>query len=309
MTERTRYTSEGGPIRVLHVDDDACFLKAAKAILEMQGAFQVETALCVDEAWEKMKKADYEAVVSDYQMPGKDGLQFLKELRQKGSSIPFLVFTGKGREEVVIKALNQGADHYENKNGDPDTVYCELGHAIRTTVERKRAAEERLKAEKALRESKEKYRTLASSLPEIVFEADEQGKLIFVNERAYAITGHTEEDFAKGLNSLDFPVPEHRSKAQENLKKVLNGEKTGTHEYTFQRKDGSTFPVLISSNPVVHEGKIVGLRGIIVDISERARMEEELQRFSSAVKMSSEGVAVTDLNGKIIEANDAVARI
>jgi PAS domain-containing protein len=59
----------------------------------------------------------------------------------------------------------------------------------------------------------------------------------------------------------------------------------------------------------LHEGKIVGLRGIIVDISERARMEEELQRFSSAVKTSSEGVAVTDLNGKIIEANDAVARI
>jgi PAS domain S-box-containing protein len=137
-----------------------------------------------------------------------------------------------------------------------------LGHAIRTTVERKRAAEERLKAEKALRESKEKYRTLASSLPEIVFEADKQGKLIFVNERAYAITGHTEGDFAKGLNSLDFPVPEHRSKAQENLKKVLNGEKTGTHEYTFQRKDGSTFPVLIVPIPLFMKARSLALEAL-----------------------------------------------
>ena len=94
------------PVRVLHVDDDAGFLKTAKLILEMQGAFQVETASSVEEAAEKMKKEEYDVVVSDYQMPGKDGLQFLKELREKGNSIPFIVFTGKGREEIAMKALN-----------------------------------------------------------------------------------------------------------------------------------------------------------------------------------------------------------
>src|SRR5271157_363797 len=295
-------------IRVLHVDDDIGFLSVSKECLEAQGNFEVQTTSSIKEAMKKLKKGKYDAVVSDYQLPGKDGLQFLKELRQKGNNIPFIVFTGKGREEVVIKALNLGADHYENKNGDPETVYCELGHAIRTVVERKRAAEGRLKAEEALRESEEKYRTLVNSLPEIAFEADKQGNLIFVNKSAYAITGYTEEDFAKGLNALDFPVPEHRSNAQESMKKVLTGEKTGTHEYTFKRKDGSTFPVLISSNPVVHEGKIIGLRGIIVDISEQARTEEELKRFSSAVKMSSEIIVVTDLNGRIIETNDAAMR-
>src|SRR5271157_4682466 len=296
-------------IRVLHVDDDIGFLSVSKECLEAQGNFEVQTTSSIKEAMKKLKKGKYDAVVSDYQLPGKDGLQFLKELRQKGNNIPFIVFTGKGREEVVIKALNLGADHYENKSGDPETVYCGLGHAIRTAVERKRTAEERLKAEKALRENEEKYRTLINSLPEIAFEADKQGNLTFVNKSAYAVTGYTEEDFfAKGLNALDFPVPEHRSNAQESMKKVLTGEKTGTHEYTFKRKDGRTFTVLRSSNPVVHEGKIIGLGGIIVDISERARTEEELKRFSSAVKMSSEGVVVTDLNGRIIEANDAAMR-
>jgi DNA-binding response OmpR family regulator len=127
------------PIRVLHVDDDAGFLKTAKAIVEMQGAFQVDTVSSVEEAWEKMKKETYDVVICDYQMPGKDGLQFLKELRQKGNKTPFIVFTGRGREEVAIKALNLGADGYFNKVGNPETVYCELAHGIRQSVERKRA--------------------------------------------------------------------------------------------------------------------------------------------------------------------------
>src|SRR4030066_896345 len=131
--------TKASPVRVLHVDDDAGFLKTAKAILEVQRTFQVDTASCVEEAWEKMKKEEYDVVVSDYQMPGKDGLQFLKELREKGNSIPFIVFTGKGREDVVIKALNLGADGYFNKTGSPETVYGELAHGMRQAVETKKA--------------------------------------------------------------------------------------------------------------------------------------------------------------------------
>jgi len=143
-------STEKEPIRVLHMDDEAGFLKAAKRCLEMQGAFQVDTALSVEKAMEKMKKKTFDVIVADYLMPGKDGLEFLKELRGKGSNIPFIVFTGKGREEVAIKALNLGANQYFNKIGDPETVYCELAHGIRRAVEGKRA-------EEALKESEEKY--------------------------------------------------------------------------------------------------------------------------------------------------------
>ena len=83
------------PTRVLSVDDDSGFLKITKQILEVRDAFQVDTALSVDEALNKLKKTTYDAVVSDYQMPGKDGLQFLKELRESGNTIPFIIFTGK----------------------------------------------------------------------------------------------------------------------------------------------------------------------------------------------------------------------
>src|SRR4030042_6584157 len=100
--------AEEKPIRVLHVDDDASFLKTSKTILEMQGLFQVENATSVEEATEKMKKEEYDAIICDYQMPGKDGLEFLRELRANGNTVPFIVFTGKGREEVAIEALNRG---------------------------------------------------------------------------------------------------------------------------------------------------------------------------------------------------------
>ena len=66
---------------------------------------------------EKMKEKTYDLIISDYVMPEKDGLEFLIELRKKGNMIPFIIFTGKGREEVAIQALSLGTDHYINKIG------------------------------------------------------------------------------------------------------------------------------------------------------------------------------------------------
>jgi DNA-binding response OmpR family regulator len=129
LTEKTS-------IRVLHVDDEAGFLKVSKQCLEMQGAFQVDTASSVEEAMKKLRKKTYDAVLCDYVMPKKSGLEFLKELRENGNSIPFVMFTGK--DEVAIKALNLGADRYFNKIGNPETLYNHLAHSILDAVERKR---------------------------------------------------------------------------------------------------------------------------------------------------------------------------
>src|SRR3990170_6514285 len=183
-------------IRVLHVDDDADFLNTAKQILEMQSSFQVETARSVEEAKDKMKEKTFDVIVSDYVMPGKNGLDFLKEFKDSGINIPFIIFTGKGREEIAIKALNLGADAYFNKLGHPETVYGELAHGIRCTVKSKQA-------EQALKESEEKYHSLFANMLNgfaycrmIFDEKDKPIDFVYleVNDAFEKLTGLKKED-------------------------------------------------------------------------------------------------------------------
>jgi DNA-binding response OmpR family regulator len=118
-------------IRVLHVDDDPSVQEITKLmLLDLNSSFEIDWADCVDEGLKKLANGTYDVVVSDYEMPQKNGLEFLKELRFQKNEIPFILFTGKGREEVAIQALNLGANGYYNKQGSPETVYGELTYGI-----------------------------------------------------------------------------------------------------------------------------------------------------------------------------------
>ena len=96
-------------------------------------------------------------------MPLKDGLVLLKDLRKQGNDIPFILFTGKGREEVAIKALNLGADAYHNKQGSPETVYGELAHSIKLV-----AGHRRIKRE--IEERDNRLKKLASQTPGMLYQ-------------------------------------------------------------------------------------------------------------------------------------------
>src|SRR5208283_4057794 len=100
------------PISILHVDDDADFLCLAKQCLEMHADIEVESARSVQEALEMLKTKKFDVIVSDYQMKGKDGLEFLNEIKAIGVTTPFILFSGKGRDEIAVKALNSGAFRY-----------------------------------------------------------------------------------------------------------------------------------------------------------------------------------------------------
>ncbi|MFH1685634.1 MAG: PAS domain S-box protein [Candidatus Micrarchaeota archaeon] len=134
---------------------------------------------------------------------------------------------------------------------------------------------ERRAAECALKESELRFRELANQLPQTVFESDSEGKLVFANTYAYESFGYLPADLKKGLSLFGMLVPEDVPHAKELVASfLLQGKTPPEREYTAKRKDGTTFPILIYSAPITSSGKVVGIRGIVIDISERKRLEE-----------------------------------
>lgn len=120
-------------------------------------------------------------------------------------------------------------------------------------------------------------RELADSLPQTVFEMDSEGVLTFVNRTAMETFGYSAEEVGRGLDALTMIAPAERSRASEDISRALRGEVLGSG-YTVLRKDGSAFPALIRIGPVQLNGKILGVRGVLIDISDLKATEERLQR-------------------------------
>jgi CheY-like chemotaxis protein/PAS domain-containing protein len=122
--------SAGMSMRVLHVDDEPMICDVTRLCLERSGKFTVDVVNSPSEALERLKQEPYACIISDYEMPSMNGLELLKEIRSFDPDIPFILFSGRGRETVVIEAINSGADFYIQKGGDPKSLFAELNHKV-----------------------------------------------------------------------------------------------------------------------------------------------------------------------------------
>lgn len=162
---------------------------------------------------------------------------------------------------------------------------------------------ERVKAEENLKESEIKYKDLANLLPQIVCETDNNGLITFCNEVATDLTGYTNEEL-KNRNIFQMVIPEEKEKVKKNLHLIIEGKNSNDREFTIIGKDGSTFPVIIYSSPIIHNNEFMGLRSILVDISEIKHVQKSLEsskeKYKALIQASPEAVIVTDIAGKII---------
>ena len=286
-------------IRVLYVDDEPVLLGLAKIFLEKTGGFQVWTSPSAEEALSTQLSSSYDAIVSDYQMPGMDGIAFLKGVRERFGDLPFILFTGRGREEIVIEAINNGVDFYLQKGGDPKAQFAELSHKIRQAVAGQRAQaelrnaydriiaskEELDRSEQQARENENKFRDLADRLPQMVFETDMDLRITYVNQHTIATYGSPPEIMGSGISILTFIHPSQHSTFMESVHNLMNGIPFEPKEYTVFDKDKKPFPVVVYSSPIFRNKQLVGFRGVAVDISERKRAEDAL--FNSKQMLQS----------------------
>ena len=136
---------------------------------------------------------------------------------------------------------------------------------------------ERKNFEKALVLSEERFKEMANTLPLLVYETDIKSNIIYFNDVAYNYTGYNQEDFEKGLSLIQLIVPEEQHKAIENAKKIMKGKTIKASEFTLQKKDGTRFPVIISTLPIIRNGKVIGRRGVVTDISDVKKAEEKIR--------------------------------
>ena len=139
---------------------------------------------------------------------------------------------------------------------------------------------DRKRMEDRLKESEKKYHDLFDFLPIPVYEMDFETNLTAANRAVYETFRGTEEDFKKGVNAWQILSPEDIDKSSKNIERLLKGEIIGGTEYTLTRLDGSIFPAIVISSIVYSDGKPAGLRGAIIDITERKRMENEMKQMN-----------------------------
>ena len=290
-------------IRVLHVDDDPSLQEITKLmLLDLDKSFEIDNASCVDEAFMKLSTGEYDVVVSDYEMPRKNGLQFLTELRNQNILIPFILFTGKGREEVAIKALNLGADGYINKQGGPQTVYGELAHRIRLSVSHK-------KAEQLFRQSEEKFRKLFELVrfSVAVFNLE---KHVYVdcNPSFEKMCGYSREEIIGKNQVTKLPASELEKYIQVLLKEgyvEIKGVELVTKFGETKLVEG--YFTLVNINGEAHT------ISNLIDVTESKKAEEALRnseaKLRGIVECSSDQIFLLDKNLKFLMVNSSLADV
>lgn len=288
-------------IHILYVDDEEVLLDLAKIFLEKNREFSVDTALSAVEIIESGTISSYDAIISDYMMPEMDGIAFLKEIRKKFPDIPFVLFTGRGREEVVIEAINYGADFYLQKGGDPKAQFAELGHKVAQAVKRR-------KAEKELVNSENRFTQVFQANPTIAGLSElHSSRFVDVNEAFLSRLSFTRNEVI-GKNPIELGIITEETQTSIFQSFQENGY-LHNYETKFYTKNKESLHVLVSIDVISSSGEDILLVQAI-DITERSYAEEKmrqtLENLGKTQRIARVGNWSLDINTRKYSASDEI---
>ena len=269
-------------IRVLHVDDDPDVADLAATFLAREAdVITAETTTSADEALERIRTGTVDCVVSDYEMPGMDGIELLEAVREAHPELPFILFTGRGSEAVASDAISTGVTDYLQK-GSGTEQYELLANRIQNAVERTRAEQAQKRQLKAIETTREGISIL-----------DPEGEFIYVNEVYADLYGYDPEEMVGEHWALIYPDDEADAVRTEILP-LVKEEGYWRGETTGLRADGATFP----------EDHAISLtdRGDLVctvrDFSDRRERQAELQLKNRLLDEAPIGITIAESGGE-----------
>ncbi|WP_367177004.1 PAS domain S-box protein [Haloarcula rubripromontorii] len=262
----------GGQIRVLHIDDDPDFVAVAADSLEAaDDQISVETATSAQDGLDRLAENEFDAVVSDYDMPKMNGIELLDAIRETNPDLPFILFTGKGSEEVASEAISMGVTDYLQKSFGVE-VYELLANRIENAVSESRAKRQAAESERRVRE-------LTEATNDILWEfTADLSEVLVINSAYEDIWGRSVTtlrdnpyDFLNGIH------PEDRERMEDAMRCLINGESADIECRVNETEEYQRW-VWIQGEPITNDaGEIVRVAGFARDITERRNRERELE--------------------------------
>lgn len=231
---------------------------------------------------------------------------------------PFVCTSGDA--EQVSRRINLAGEHgWESEGVSVGSLPMLSGKRIAELTERLaimaefmaemvRAALLERKAVKQLQKSEERYRGMINSLPQVIYETDLKGTIIFANQAAFDTFGYSPDEAGiEGTAHIsEFISPQDKDKVAQRFKAVLSGSTLAPEEYWFVRKNGEAFPGVVISRAILKDGVVVGVRGVVIDNRSRWHVEEKLkeseQRYRTLYNGANDGILILE-NGIIVECN------
>ena len=273
-----------GAIDVLHVDDDPSVLDLTEAYLERElDSVAVTSVTDPEAALARLEEVDFDCVVSDYDMPAMDGLEFFDVLRERNRKIPFVLYTGKGSEEIASQALNAGVTGYFQKGG-PEQLR-RLANRVDQAVDEHRT-----------KEIAARYSTVIEALGYPVYVVDETGEFRFVNEPFAELTGYDREEIigqTPGFIKDDAAVQE----AEDRLGTILSDDGPDVQHFGVDivPKKGEPIPCRDHMAALPYEGdSFDGSVGILRTVADERERREELETKTRALDEAPVGITITD---------------
>jgi len=283
---------------ILHVDDDSRLLALSERVLpEENDQLSVETMTDPKAAAEAVANTDYDAIISEYEMPGMTGTELLEHVRQEvGDGLPFILFTGEGCEAVAIEALNLGADRYLQKGDDPLAQYTVLTDVVLHEIEH-------TNAKTNLQENTKKYAGVYENAP-LAFVIWNEAGVVDWNERAEELFGWSREA-ACGAQLDELVVPPQKAESFEALSESLFTDGTPTEQVLDNVTQTGTRRVCHWYNTPLQNAnnEVTEVMSMILDITGSRERKAALKEYDTAVEASDDSIYMLDTDGQYVFAN------